>query len=420
MLLAGRAFGARRNRSARRAVRSAGATRAVRGGRPAPASRSTHAAPSGSSRAPSAPSSARAGSSLATPSARQRPGSGPAPALRARRLPRPRLPPPRAGIGSRRHGGRHRRGARAGQRRARGRAVRRRRSRGWRPAPRGDGASRQRRAPRVARGALPRRGDGDGDACVRPGPRGRRRATARALRRPDAGRVGPHRRRSRRTPGALLAEAVLADPALRARVDRRRTRRCSIALRFSPAPCPSSTCPPTGRAGRRCRPRLRRRPPRAWRSCAAPTSAADAAGRPHARAAQPRSTARRRPRSACPPAARRRRVRGRSARRRSPHVSRSCSACGDAAAGGWPRPVGAPAPGAEPAPRAGDGRSRELLAHDVLRGPQAAPRPLSETRLAGRSVVGHAGVAPGPASTTSRTRASISSSACTQPARASW
>ncbi len=128
----------------------------------------------------------------------------PAAALRARRVPRPRLPPPRAGLRPCGHGGRYRRRAGAGERRARGRAVRGGRRRGRRAAARRRGAGRERRAARVARGALPGCGHDRGDAGLRRCACGGRRAAARALRRSGPCRDDPHRRRPCDAPARCL------------------------------------------------------------------------------------------------------------------------------------------------------------------------------------------------------------------------
>src|SRR5262249_59192581 len=50
---------------------------------------------------------------------------------------------------------------------------------------------------------------------------------------------------------------------------------------------------------------------------------------------------------------------------------------------------------AESAARAGDRRSRQLLAHDLLRGAKAAPRTLPEPRVAGGPAGGETHQAPG-------------------------
>src|SRR5262249_26194271 len=145
--------------------------------------------------------------------------------LLAGRISRPCPPAPRSRLGPPGHGGRRRGRAGAGERRARGRPLRGRRSRGWRPAAGRRGPRRERRAARVARGALSPRGPPPGGAPLRRCARPPGRAPARAPPPPPAGpngaprpRPGPRPGRDRARAGALLADAVIADPALLTRV----------------------------------------------------------------------------------------------------------------------------------------------------------------------------------------------------------
>src|SRR5262249_37878218 len=140
------------------------------------------------------------------------------------------------------------------------------------------------------------------------------------------------------------------------------------------------------------------RPLRAGPSCGPPERRRAARGRPRRRragAARPCAARRARAgRPGCVPAAdrppRARRVRARSAAGRRGPDPGALRPLRDAAPRGRPRPAGRPAPGAQSTPGAGDRRPRELLAHHLLRGPQAAPRAVPEARLAGGPADGDA------------------------------